>query len=297
MKAKDVMTAHPVLVSATETDRTSLLRLMEDAQVHHLPIVENGLLVGVWVATDEGQLLMLSRDRIAEITSDADADAAMRALAGDAEAVLVRDAELPVGVITRSDMLDIVRTAIGRGIGKRHPRPTVIRLAGRAGAGKTTLIMRSLAHLGRFRSAVVQANASTTASAEDLGVWEVHDLTAHWRDGLERAVSRLAAAELILLEDRDETPDLRHGIGEDLPVAVIAIADARTFTADQLADAQAVVLTHADTASRHETQDAIAYLEELCPGLATFVVAPTSDDRGLDEWVRWITRRVLRSHG
>jgi predicted transcriptional regulator len=38
----------------------------------------------------------------------------MRALIGDAEAVLVRDAELPVGVITRSDVVGIARTAIGR---------------------------------------------------------------------------------------------------------------------------------------------------------------------------------------
>ena len=87
------MSAHPILVSAAETD-PSLLRLMEDAQVHHLPIVENGLLLGVWVATDDGRIVMLGRDRVAEISSDSDADAGMRALIGDAEAVLVRDAEL-----------------------------------------------------------------------------------------------------------------------------------------------------------------------------------------------------------
>jgi Ni2+-binding GTPase involved in maturation of urease and hydrogenase len=294
MRAKDVMTAHPILVSAEEQDRADLLRLMRDADVHHLPIVENGLLLGVWVATDEGEVTMLGRERIAEVASDADADAAMRALIGDAEAVLVRDAELPVGVITRSDVLGIVRTAIGRGVGKRHRRrPTVIRLAGRAGAGKTTLIVRSLAHLGRYDAVVVQANGS----AEDVGVPVVRDPSAHRRAGLDRVVSRLADAQLILLEDRDGAPDLAHGIGEDLQVAVVPVGEVGELTADRLADAQAVVVTHADTASRHETQDAVAFLEELCPGLAIFVVAVARDDRGLDEWVRWVGRKVMRGRG
>lgn len=297
MRARDVMTAHPILVSAAESDRVGLLRLMEDADVHHLPIVENGLLLGVWVTTGDGRVVMLGRDRVAEISSDDDADAGMRALIGDAEVVLVRDAELPVGVITRSDVLGIVRTALGRGVGRRHRRPTVIRLAGRAGAGKTTLIMRSLAHLGRFDTVVVQANGSASGSAEDVGVREVRDPSAHWRAGFDRVVSRLADAELILMEDRDGAPDLGRGIGEDLQVAVVPVGEVGGLAADRLADAQAVVVTHADAASVHEAQDAVASLEERCPGIAIFVVAATSDDRGLDEWVRWIGRHVMRRHG
>jgi Ni2+-binding GTPase involved in maturation of urease and hydrogenase len=259
--------------------------------------VENGLLLGVWLATKDGRIVLLGRDRVAEVSSDSDADAGMRALIGDAEAVLVRDAELPVGVITRSDVLGFVRTAIGRGVGKRHPRPTVIRLAGRAGAGKTTLIVRSLAHLGRYDVVVVQANGSGSGSPEDVGVPVVRDPSAHWRAGLDRVVSRLADAQLILLEDRDGAPDLAHGIGEDLQVAVVPVGEVGELTADRLADAQAVVVTQADTASRHETQDAVAFLEELCPGLAIFVVAVARDDRGLNEWVRWVGRKVMRGRG
>jgi Ni2+-binding GTPase involved in maturation of urease and hydrogenase len=136
----------------------------------------------------------------------------------------------------------------------------VIRLAGRAGAGKTTLILRSLAHLGRYDAVVVQADGS----AEDVGVPVVRDPSAHWRAGLDRVVSRLADAQLILLEDRDGAPDLAHGLGEDLQIAVVPVGEVGELTADRLADAQAVVVTHADTASRHETQDAVAFLEELC---------------------------------
>ena len=48
MRAKDVMTSHPILVSAAKQDRVALRRLMEDADIHHLPIVEDGHLLGVW---------------------------------------------------------------------------------------------------------------------------------------------------------------------------------------------------------------------------------------------------------
>ena len=301
MRAKDVMTSHPILVSAAEQDRAALRRLMEDADIHHLPIVEDGHLLGVWVATGDGRVVMLGRDRVEEISSEESADAGMRALMGDAEAVLVRDAGLPVGVITRSDVLGIVRTAIGRGIGRRHPRPTVIRIAGPSGAGKTTLIMRSLAHLGQFDAVVVQANLAGSDSeggpAEAAGIREVVEPSAHWRSGLERVVSRLADAELILVEDRDGELDLAHGIGEDVQVAVVSAADAGSLSALQLSDAQAVVLTAAEGLPPERVAEIVAAVEQRCPGLATFVVASVQDDAGLEPWVRWVAMQVMRRHG
>lgn len=301
MRAKDVMTSHPILVSAAEQDRAELLRLMRDADIHHLPIVENGLLLGVWVATDDGRVVMLGRDRVQEVSSDASADAGVRALMGDAEAVLVRDAGLPVGVITRADVLGIVRTAMGRGIGRRHPRPVVVRIAGPQGAGKTTLIMRSLARLGHFDAVVVQANLEgvdqPAAPGRPEDVREVRDPAAHWRSGLDRIVARLADAELILVEDRDGEIDLAHGIGEDVQVAVIPVGDAATLSPLQLADAQAVVVTYADTLPADALADAVAAVEARCPGLEIFPVAATRDDQGLEPWIRWIAMQVMRRHG
>ena len=301
MRAKDVMTSHPILVSAAEQDRAELLRLMRDADIHHLPIVENGLLLGVWVATDDGRVVMLGRDRVQEVSSDASADAGVRALMGDAEAVLVRDAGLPVGVITRADVLGIVRTAMGRGIGRRHPRPVVVRIAGPQGAGKTTLIMRSLAHLGRFDAVVVQANLEgvdqPAAPGRPGDVREVRDPAAHWRSGLDRIVTRLADAELILVEDRDGEIDLAHGIGEDVQVAVIPVGEAATLSPLQLADAQAVVVTYADTLPADAVADAVAAVEARCPGLEIFPVAAARDDQGLEPWIRWIAMQVMRRHG
>lgn len=301
MRAKDVMTSHPILVSAAEHDREQLLRLMRDADIHHLPIVENGLLLGVWVETGDGRVVMMGRDKVEEVASDASADVGVRALMGDAEAVLVRDAGLPVGVITRSDVLGIVRTAIGRGIGRRHPRPTVIRIAGPAGAGKTTLIMRSLAHLGRFDAVVVQANlegaAAPGAPPAPAEVREVVEPSAHWRSGLDRVVARLADAELIIVEDRDGEIDLAHGIGEDAQVAVVPVSDASSLTPMQLADAQAVVLTYADTLAPGALAEAVAHVGRRCPGVLIFPTAAVRDDQGLDQWVRWISMQVMRRHG
>lgn len=301
MRAKDVMTSHPILVSAAEQDRDALRRLMHDADIHHLPIVENGLLLGVWVETGEGEVVMLGRERVQEVSSDARADVGVRALMGDAEAVLVRDAGLPVGVITRSDVLGIVRTAIGRGIGRRHPRPTVVRIAGPAGAGKTTLIMRSLAYLGQFDAVVVQANLAAVEDAgapvRPDGVREVVEPSAHWRSGLDRVVARLADAELILVEDRDGEIDLAHGIGEDVQVAVIPVADAAALSPLQLADAQAVVVTHADSLPADALADAVAAVGARCPGLEIFPVAAAGEDPGLEPWVRWIAMQVMRRHG
>ena len=45
----------------------------------------------------------------------------MSALMRDAEVVLVRDEGLPSGILTRADALAILRTALGRGVGKRAP--------------------------------------------------------------------------------------------------------------------------------------------------------------------------------
>ena len=161
----------------------------------------------------------------------------------------------------------------------------MIRIAGPSGAGKTTLIMRSLAHLGQFDAVASCRRTSRRADpeggpAQAAGVREVVEPSAHWRSGLERVVSRLADAELILVEDRDGELDLAHGIGEDVQVAVVPAADAGSLSALQLSDAQAVVLTAADGLPPERVAEIVAAVEQRCPGLATFVVASVQDDAG-----------------
>jgi hypothetical protein len=269
---------------------------MEDAEVHHVPVVEGDLVVGVWARGSDEEVLLLGPERVVELPADAEADEAMAVLMRDAEVVLVRDRGLPAGILTRSDALAILRAAIGRGVGRRHRRPTVIRVAGSRGSGKTTLIMRTLAALGDIDAVVLQANQATGPEAAQ-GVREVVDPSAHWRAGLGRAVARLSDARLILVEDRDEQPDLAHGIGEDVQVAVVAADEIDALPIDRLRDAQAIVVTHVDSSGPQGVSGARALCEQRWPGLAVFAVVTTPDDPGMEDWVHWVRRQVERRHG
>ncbi|HEX2503197.1 MAG TPA: CBS domain-containing protein [Miltoncostaeaceae bacterium] len=290
------MSARPIMVSDHEPP-ADLHRLMEAGRVHHLPVVEAGRLVGVWTATGDGPLLLLGPERVHETHPDVDAAEAMEALLADAEVVFVWDAGVPAGILTRSDVLAMVRSALGRGIGRRHPRPCVLRLAGPAGAGKTTLIIRTLPLLGRIDTAVVQANVAEAGDAGALaGARAVDDPHAHWRAGLTRATDRLADAQLILLEDRDGPVELSHGIGEDAQVAVVPLADVDEVPDEALSDAQALVVTRVDEVAE-DRPARIDAVRARFPGIPVFPVAAGHDDRGLDAWARWLEGQVLSRRG
>jgi len=296
MKVRDVMTAHPVLATARDADRERVRQLMEDADVHHIPVVDGDELVGVWAQGEDGSVFLLGGDRVIELPAEEDADRAMAALMRDAEVVLVREEGLATGILTRADALAILRTALGRGVGRRHRHPTVIRVAGAAGTGKTTLIMHTLGHLPAVDAVVLQVNRPT--GPETAGeAREVLDGSAHWRAGLARAIDRLQDAQLILLEDRDEEPDLSRGIGEDLQVALLTPAEAHRLTADRLRDAQALVVTRADGASAEALATAAEACRERFPGVQVFALGPGPGDPGMEEWAGWVRRQVMRRRG
>ena len=182
MKVRDVMTAHPVLATARDADRDRVRRLMEAADVHHVPVVDGDELVGVWAQGQDGSVFLLGSDRVVEIPAEAEAEEAMAALMRDAEVVLVREEVLASGILTRADALAILRTALGRGVGKRHRRPTVVRLVGAGGADTTALIADTLASpssrtsttsASRMRAAIASsasasAGISTTRSLPSM---------------------------------------------------------------------------------------------------------------------------------
>lgn len=300
MKIRDVMSSRPIVVREHEKPG-ELRRLMEAGHVRHLPVVEGGRLIGVWTATDEGPLVLLGPDRVHQTHPDVDAADAMKALLSDAEVVLVWDSGVPAGVVTRADALAVVRAALARGIGRRHPRPIVLRLAGPAGSGKTTLLIRTLALLGRVDAAVVQANAPEAADATEAGrlagAPAIDEPAAHWRSGLTRAIERLSDAQLILVEDRDAPVDLSRGIGEDLQVAVIPARDVMDVEPRRLADAQALVVTRVDEAGDMDLEATLDELRARLPGVTIFAVAAGHDDRGLDAWARWLEAQVLSRRG
>lgn len=296
MRIREVMSARPIVVSDHEPPG-DLYRLMEAGRVHHLPVVEGGRLVGVWTATEDGPLVLAGPERVHETDPDVDAAEAVDMLLSGAEVVFVWDAGVPAGILTRSDIQAMMRTALGRGIGRRHPRPCVLRLAGPAGAGKTTLLIRTLPLLGRLDTAIVQANVAVAGEPAPLaGARAVDDPQAHWRAGLQRVAERLGDAQLILVEDRDGPIDLSRGIGEDAQVAVIPLADADRLSPEALGDAQALVVTRVDEV----TEDTALKLDAVrgrFPAIPVFPVAAGHDDRGLDAWARWIEGQVLSRRG
>lgn len=295
MKVRDVMSSRPIVVGEGARDAR---HLMELGRVRHVPVVEGTRLLGLWMATEEGPVVLLGPDQVREVDADDPASEAMDALVAGAEAVLVWDAGVPAGMLTREDLSAVVRSAVAQGIGRRHPRPVVARLVGPAGAGKTTLLVRTLALLGRLRVAVVQANAAVARDAGEIaGARAVDDPAAHWRAGLSRAVERLADTELILVEDLDGPLELGRGIGEDLLVAVVPAAHAGDLTRRDLEEAQALVLTRADEVGDDALGAALSGVRERCGDVRVFTTAAAHDDRGLAAWVDWLGGEALRRRG
>ena len=117
---------------------------------------------------------------------------------------------------------------------------------------------------------------------------------ANRRAGLQRAVDKLADAQLILVEDRDGPHDAMGDIGEDVRVAIVPATDLRSVSAERLQDVEALVVTRADEVPEMDVEDGLRALRHSCPGLHTFAIAAGHDDRGLDAWARWLESQAFR---
>ena len=294
MRVGDIMSGRPIVVGERSGD---VRRLMEVGHVRHLPVVEEGLLVGVWIATGEGPLVMLAPDRVHQTDASADAAEALDALIGGAEAVLVWEHGSLAGVLTRSDLRALVRAALERGLGRRHPRPVVVRVSGPAGCGTTTLLRRTLALLDRVDAAIVQADAAPGEVAPLAGGRRPGGPGIDRGTGLRRAIERLAGTQLILVEDRDAPDEPVGDVGEDQRVVVIPAAELPGLPPARLDAAAALVVTRADEAGEMDTEYALRALRAERPGLHTFAVAAGRDDRGLEAWVRWLEACAFQGRG
>lgn len=85
MLVRDIMTPDPYSVSATSSVR-HVLRMLSEADVRHLPVVEGGALVGIVSDRDLRGLAALETDTALE-----EPEAARRALAQPASAVMSAD--------------------------------------------------------------------------------------------------------------------------------------------------------------------------------------------------------------
>jgi Ni2+-binding GTPase involved in maturation of urease and hydrogenase len=293
MKTNEIMTRHP-LTMRTDERPEDLSSLLSAARVHHMPLVDEHRLVGMWLATDDGPLALLGADTVYETTPESDAFETVNAILSGKEAAVVWDGDHIEGIVTRSDALRIVRSALDQGVGRRGRRPIVMRFVGPAGAGKTTVLLRTLPLLRECEAGIIEANL---ANASDLNAFRsahvVVDPHAHWRKGFEDAVKALGEIEVVLMEDRDAPLEVDRGIGESFQILVVPANDAGAIPLTSLHEAQALLLTKVDLVSGQDLTAIIARIHEVTPGLEVIPVAVGIDDRGIPEWREWIERHVM----
>jgi Ni2+-binding GTPase involved in maturation of urease and hydrogenase len=300
MRVNDVMSTRPIVVSSRER-RETVRRLMGDAGVHHIPVIDDGRVAGVWLATREGPLILLGAQHVDQTSPEADAEEAMTSLIEDSETVLVWDSGVPAGILTPTDLRALVREALRTHAGRRYPAPVVALICGPAGAGKTTLLTRTLSLLPGLEIGVIQGNAKADGPPTHLmGARAIDAPQAHWRSGLHRAATRLAGAELILAEDLDGPVDPEMAAGEDLRIVVLDGRDTDAYDDRRLEGASAIAVCRADQGDPVAIQTAVHAMRERRPYVPVFVLAPGHDDRGLHEWAAWLEGQVrvrIGDHG
>lgn len=297
MNLRDVMSRHPLTVDVAQT-REEVEHLLDIGRVHHIPLMDGETLVGLWVATGEG-LELFGPESVLEMQADADATTAIETLAREHEAVLVWEGEQPVGVLTRTNVVELMRLALTHGLGRRAARPIVMRVIGPRDAGKTTLLVRTLPLLRRCEVAVVMTDEEATSGVEE----EFEDARmlrapeAHWCRALYGWIEKLAEVQLVLIEDTAALPALGGAAMDDILVLVVAAGLEEQIAESVLDRAAAVALTRLDAApASFDLPAARARLQSANPLLAVFGTAALRDDRGLDEWVDWIEQKALSWH-
>ncbi len=295
MRLRDVMSIEPLTVGKDVLPETAR-RLMDEGSVHHLPVVDEGHLVGMWVATDSGPVVLLGPESIREASPDVAGLDAVKTMLGDEAVVAMVDGQ-PVGILTRTDTLDLARTGLAA-TRKGAVPPLVLRFVGPARSGKTTLLLRTVARLKRCHVGVIETNAEPPAQqlpARVSGATFTSAPGAHWRKGFCDAIEHMGGVDVILVEDRDQPPEAGIGLGEDAQIIVVPAADAGTIQLPSLVEAQAVVLTKPDEAIGFDDAAERARLRRANPNLAVFVVALGDGDHGMDTWQQWLEAR-LRQH-
>ena len=297
MRIVDIMTRHPLAVGPDE-EEADLERLASLGRLHHLPLIDGGRLVGMWIASADGPLVMIGPEQVHQTTTEADAEEAFEALLAGKEAVLAWEDGEPRGVVTRADAMAVIRSALARGIGRRHGRPVVVRLVGPGDARKGALLLRTLPLLRHVHAAVVRAarhDKDEAVSGRLHGVPLVEAPEAHWRAGLHRALEGLADAQMVLIEDAEGPAAAATGVGEDHQVLVVSAPGLGQLDRSRLSDVAALVVTRLDDAPGLDLE---TVREDLCasdPDLPVFGVAVERDDRGLDAWRDWLLAQVLPS--
>ena len=269
-----MMSVRPI-VARSDSSAVDAESLMRTARISHLPVIDGARLVGLWLAREDGPPVLVGSERVHVTGPDSDAAEAMRALVGGAEAVLVWDSGVPAGLLTRSDVMVVLRSAIRRGIGRRHPPPLVARICGLRGADGAGLIVRTIGALGRLDVGFLPKDPSVAPGP------------------LERRLGDVSDAQVVLVEEAEAPSAGRHALGAELRVLVVPASELGALAPERLAAADALLVTSSGEAAEADLE---AGFDEIRGGsqLPVFVVGDGPDDEGLAAWARWIESRALR---
>jgi len=178
IRVGDIMTPNPKTLSPTHSISTAM-RLMLDGGFHHIPIVEEGRLVGIVHANHIRQGLgMVTLPEIAPTSPNMWESIPLRTVMAEAHHVVtpntsiadlielmrrhaltgvpVMEGERLVGIVTITDVLDMTREFIRLLV--ERPTPPAVAFVGKAGSGKTTLIEQLIPvfHARGYRVGVVK---------------------------------------------------------------------------------------------------------------------------------------------
>lgn len=294
MTFRDVMRRDPLTVTA-DTSVEAARRHIQEGGIHHLPVVDGDRLAGLWVAMDSGEFVRLGPERLHAASPDAAAIDVVGMMLGDDTVVAMSEGK-PIGILTRTDVLDLVRKGLVARRAEAHP-PLVLRFVGPAGGGKTTLLLKTITGLSRCKVGVIEANPDPPEDrlpARVSGASVAYAPAAHWRKGFREAIEHMRDVDVILVEDRDQPAAASVGLGEDVQIIVVPAADAGTVDVTSLVDAQAIVVTKSEDAVGFDGVSLRAWLRSTNPNLAVFVVGLGDDDRGMRTWQTWLDARLLQ---
>ncbi len=291
----DFMTQTPATVNSEATG-SEALELLDDGQIEHVPVIEDGACVGLWMRDSDHSLTLREGGLVGSARAENSAEIALNQLFEGKEAVLVWQGAEPTGILTRSDVRRLVNEALVRGIGARGAQvPVVVRFLGPEGGGKGTLIMRTLPLLRHCQMGLVTSHEPP----EDFDRNSLEGCPALFGQdikgpvGLDQTVRDLGDVQLVLLDDRPDDYLAAGGIGEDLRALVIPVSELQSLKPETFASADALIVTKLDLDPSFDFSGYRKWIMDEYPDLTVIGVAAALGDRGMHAWRRWLQRGYL----